>query len=356
MTTLTVRSSGGSYPVIIESAALSRFREVAPIPASVERVALIADANTHALFAPWLAAALSLDQREVVHFTLTPGEPAKSTDTLASLWSFLASSQIHRGDLVIALGGGVVTDVAGFAAASYHRGIAWIAVPTTLLGMVDASIGGKTAIDLPEGKNLAGAFHAPLAVIVDPSTLATLSERELRTGLAEVIKHGLIAPGDLLDRVLADRDAILGRDATTLERVVTDAARVKVNVVSRDETERGERAHLNYGHTFAHALETIEGYAGHSHGEAVSIGLVFAARLAARLGKPDLVALHVDALTAIGLPTDPPDVDIDVSIATMWRDKKVDRGLRCVLLEDLGKPTVVTVDEADVRATLEAWT
>jgi 3-dehydroquinate synthase len=351
MTTLEVQAATGSYPVIIEPDISGRLPDLIPTSDSVERTLIVADANTASLFAARLAESLPACDL----FTVEPGEGSKDPATLTALWRYLASNGFHRGDQIIAVGGGVVTDLAGFAAATFHRGIRWVAMPTTLLGMVDAAIGGKTAIDIPEGKNLAGAFHPPAAVICDPGMLLTLPDRELRTGLAEVIKHGFIGPAGLLSSVRARLDASLAKDINALTALVVDAAAVKVEIVSEDETERGRRAHLNYGHTLAHALETVSGYSGLSHGEAVSIGSVFAARLARRLDLGDLVQLHEDAFGAAGLPTTPPKFDAVKLMEAMSRDKKYDRGLRFVLLEAVGSPVVVPVDADAVRAELQEW-
>lgn len=351
MTRLDVHASSGAYPVIVEAGILDAIPDHVPTPARVERVAIVADAHTAALF----GGPLRDSYPGAEWFTLEPGEASKSTVALEALWRWLAAEGMHRGDLLVAVGGGVVTDLAGFAAATYHRGMAWLAVPTTLLAMVDAAIGGKTAIDLPEGKNLAGSFHPPIGVVADPVALATLPDRELRTGLAEVIKHGFITPGTLLDEVIGAHAQIEARDPATLVAIISDAAAVKVAVVSEDETERGARAHLNYGHTLAHAIETVEGYAGRSHGEAVAVGLAFAARLSKALGLHDLVEHHEAALTAVGLSVAPPGIDADLLIQAMGRDKKYDHGLRFVVLEELGKPTVVTVEPSLIDETLRAW-
>lgn len=351
MTRLEVRSVGGSYPVIIEADASGRVAELIPGGGGVEKTLIVADANTASLF----AADLVRSSPDAQLFTIEPGEASKDAATLTALWRFLASNGFHRGDQIIAVGGGVVTDLAGFAAATFHRGIRWIAMPTTLLGMVDAAIGGKTAIDIPEGKNLAGAFHPPAAVVCDPGLLLSLPDRELRTGLAEVIKHGFIGPAGLLESILTRLDAAIGKDLETLTSLVVDAVAVKVEVVSEDETERGRRAHLNYGHTLAHAIEAVAGYSGLSHGEAVSVGSVFAARLARRLGISDLVDLHLEAFRAAGLPVEPPKLDVPALMEAMSRDKKYDRGLRFVLLAAVGDPRVMPVETDAVRSELQGW-
>jgi 3-dehydroquinate synthase len=349
--TFEIATRTGSYDVSFIEGALGDAAAVAPAPATAERILLIADATTAGLFGDLVARAYARTC-EVVTFTLSAGEASKSAEALEAIWRFAAAEGLHRGDAIVALGGGVVTDVAGFAAATYHRGIAWIALPTTLLGMIDAAIGGKTAIDLPEGKNLAGAFHPPRHVAADPSALQTLPEREFRTGLAEVIKHSFIATGPLDELLRKEREGILARDAGALATLLPEAARVKVDIVRADETEAGVRAHLNYGHTLAHAIEAVEGYAGRSHGEAVAIGLRFAALLARRLGVSDLVAEHADALDAFGLGAIGSLPDDDRLLGAMRRDKKYDAGLVYVLLTAIGSPVVRSVDEGAVRATL----
>jgi 3-dehydroquinate synthase len=250
---------------------------------------------------------------------------------------------MHRRDLVVSLGGGVATDVAGFAAAVYHRGVAVAHLPTTVLAQVDAAIGGKTAVNLPEGKNLVGAFHQPIAVLADVTTLATLPEPELRSGLAEVVKHAFLADPGLNDELVAERDGILRRDAGVLTRIIARAASVKAHVVERDETEHGERATLNYGHTLGHALEALGGYQRWRHGEAVAIGMTFAAALAAELGFENWMAEHRRVLEALGLPTrGAGDIPLDKALDVMRGDKKYEAGIRFVVLEAPGRARVVS--------------
>jgi 3-dehydroquinate synthase len=230
----------------------------------------------------------------------------------------------------------------------YHRGVAVAHVPTTLLGQVDASIGGKSGVNLPEGKNLVGAFHQPVAVLADVGTLQTLPEAELRSGLAEVAKHGFIADPGLGDEMIAERDGIFARDPAVLTDMVSRAAKVKVDIVERDETEAGERAHLNYGHTLGHALEALGGYKRWRHGEAVSIGMTFAAALAAELGMPNFIGEHRRVLEALGLPTrGAGDIPLKAAVEVMRGDKKYDAGIRFVLLQAPGRPRVVSDVPAD---------
>nr|MDQ3823064.1 iron-containing alcohol dehydrogenase [Actinomycetota bacterium] len=290
------------------------------------RVALVADARVAGIHGA--DAQLALGDRLASTHELPSGEEAKTVLACARLWEELS---LERGETLVALGGGCTTDTAGFAAATYLRGIAWAAVPTTLVGQVDAAIGGKTAIDLPAGKNLVGAFHWPVRTIVDPALLRTLPERELRNGLAEAVKTGLLAGEPFWELPLADQ--------------VRRCAAFKTAVCLRDPYERGPRAMLNLGHTFAHALEAAGSYDEPPHGEAVALGLLAALRLS---GMDTSVVEDV-------LRPRPVRVDAERAWAALRRDKKADGGrLRLVLLESPGRPMIgVELPERDVRAALE---
>jgi len=284
------------------------------------------------------------------------GEQAKSLASVELLCREFAREGLLRGDAVVALGGGVVGDTAGFAAAVYHRGVAVVQAPTTLLAMVDAAVGGKTAVNLPEGKNLVGSFHQPVAVVADTTTLATLPETEFRSGLGEVAKYSLLPEGAGVAALLeARRTEILARDADTLEELVTACVAVKAAIVAADPEERtGGRAALNYGHTLAHALETTGGHAL-AHGEAVAIGLVFAVHLARSLERvgADVVERTRAAIDGLGLPTAVPadDVTADSLLEVMRRDKKSKGGLTFVLpgphgMESIDDPPTAAIDTA----------
>jgi 3-dehydroquinate synthase len=285
-------------------------------------------------------------------FLIPDGEQAKVLGTVEDLCRRFASWGLLRGDVVVALGGGVVGDTAGFASAVYHRGVALVQVPTTLVAQVDAAIGGKTAVDLPEGKNLVGAFHQPIGVIVDPSVLATLPVREFAAGLGEVAKYASMPGGEAVERIVSERTAAaVGRDPEVLEALIAECVRMKARVVVADPEERtGLRATLNYGHTLAHALETAGGYELR-HGEAVEIGLVFAGALAAALGRADAatVARRRVLVERLGLPaTVPGQATAGRSVvptagellALMRRDKKSVGGLSFVLPGGDGLETV----------------
>ena len=322
-----------SYEVLVGYGVINQLddmlRSLIPAP---RRVALVSQPSIE------VEVSISLP---VHRFAIGVGEQFKTIATVQELCEGFAEAGLTRGDVVVAVGGGMVTDVAGFAAASYHRGISVVHVPTTLLGMIDAAIGGKTGVNLPQGKNLVGAFWQPSGVICDLDTLATLPEREVRCGNGEMAKYHFLTGDDLA--------------ALDLEARVARCVEIKAEVVASDERESGRRAILNYGHTLAHALEIASGHEI-AHGEAVSIGLIFAARLAERLGRIDSarVAEHLDVVGGLyGLQTDIPRVgSADELLALMFRDKKAIDGLTFVLDGPNGVELVADIDPAIVRDVL----
>ncbi|HEU4665906.1 MAG TPA: 3-dehydroquinate synthase [Dokdonella sp.] len=287
---------------------------------------------------------------------LPDGEAHKTLPAVARVFDALATLGATRDATIVALGGGVIGDLAGFAAACWMRGIDFVQMPTTLLAMVDSSVGGKTGVNLPAGKNLVGAFHQPRAVIADTTTLATLPAREYRAGFAEVVKYGAIGDAAFFAWLERHVDALNAREEGALAEAIATSCRHKAGVVVRDEHEQGERALLNFGHTFGHAIETATGYASVLHGEAVAIGMVLAATLSADLGR----APRADAerlarvLEAFGLPTAPPPVDPAQLLALMQIDKKNVAGrLRLILWRGLGAADIVPdVDAEAIRAVL----
>jgi len=315
-----VLAAGGVH---VETGALERLGELVPRDGSVE---LVSDARVAGIYG--MDAQLALGARARGSHELAPGEQAKSVESLEALWHAL---RLERGGILVALGGGCTTDVAGFAAATYLRGIDWVAVPTTLVGQVDAAIGGKTAIDLPGGKNLIGAFHWPVRTVIDPATLETLPQAELENGRAEVVKTGLLAGEPLWELPLPEQ--------------VRRCAAFKTTVCLRDPHDRGERAQLNLGHTFAHALEAAAGFEL-PHGRAVALGLLAALRLS---------GLDTSAVEETLRP-EPVRVDRELAWAALSRDKKVVAGVpRLVLLEAPGRPIVgVERPAAEVRAALDS--
>lgn len=300
-----------AYPVFCEAGILTHAADLVARVAPAHRIAIIADANVAALHAPGLHATLSsvVPGERVITLTMPAGEAEKTRERWATLTDALLSWGAGRDTTVVALGGGVVCDLAGFVAATYMRGIPVVQVPTSLLAMVDASVGGKTAVDTPSGKNLVGAFHDPSAVIIDPAVLATLPPEQLRAGMAEVIKHGVIADVAYFDRVLQALPAIAahGGRASELTPLIAGSVRIKAAVVAEDVREGGLRQILNFGHTIAHAIELLEQYTL-LHGDAVAMGMVAEARIAERLGVAahGLAAAVEDAVRRAGLPTSAP--------------------------------------------------
>ncbi|MFZ5624911.1 MAG: 3-dehydroquinate synthase [Gemmatimonadota bacterium] len=312
--------AAGTYRVLIEPGGMRRLPDLASELLGSRRLAAITDDTVRPLFPAWLHRA---DWPETV-LSFPPGETHKTRET----WAALSDELLHRGygrdSAIIAVGGGVVGDVAGFVAATYARGVPFLQVPTTLLAMLDAAVGGKTGVDTPHGKNLIGAFHPPAGVLVDPLVLGSLDAREYRAGLAEAVKHGLVADLSYFEWIEHHADALLSRDAEAVTRLVTESVAIKARVVSEDEHETGRRATLNAGHTVAHAIEQATAY-GMLHGEAVSLGLVAECGLAEVLGlAPAGTRARVTALLArLGLPVRlPPTVDPDRLLAAMRLDKK----------------------------------
>jgi len=327
---------------------------------------IVSDGNVAALYLDRVAAALAEARPglSVARFVIPPGEHEKTLERFSQCLHALSELGATRDATVIALGGGVVGDLAGFAAACWMRGIDCVQLPTTLLAMVDSSVGGKTAVDLPSGKNLVGAFHPPRAVIADTSALRSLPDRELRAGLAEVVKYGAIFDAGFLDWLESHADALLARDDAALCEAIARSCAFKADVVARDPFERGDRAMLNFGHTFGHAIETEQGYAGTrgdglNHGEAVAVGMVLAARLSAALGRSgaaDAERLQ-RLLERLGLPVRiPAGLDPQALLARMRLDKKADAaGLRFVLWDRAGAARIVSgVADEQVLAVLAA--
>jgi 3-dehydroquinate synthase len=321
------------------------------LPGGVRQVLVVRPASLTTYAAP--VAAHLRGAGLVVHEAGVPdAESAKTAEVAAGLWATLGRHALTRSDAVVAVGGGTVTDLAGFVAATWLRGVAVVHVPTTLLAMVDAAVGGKTGINTAEGKNLVGAFHPPAGVLCDLDVLATLPRPDLVAGLAEVVKAGFIADPRILELVEADPGAVTRADGPHLAELVERAVRVKAEVVARDLRESWLREVLNYGHTLGHAIEQVEGYR-RRHGEAVAVGMVFAAELAGRAGLLEraVVERHRSVLGAVGLPTGERGDRFDALLEVMRRDKK-SRGalLRFVVLEGLARPTRLEgPDEALLR-------
>ncbi len=341
--TLSIDLGARSYPIHIGAGLLGDgARLMAALPAG--RLLVVSNTTVAPLYLPRLRA--SLAGRDVAECILPDGESWKTLATLERVYDRLAAARINRDGAVLALGGGVVGDLAGLAAATWQRGIACAQLPTTLLAQVDSSIGGKTAVNHPAGKNLIGAFHQPCVVLADLETLATLPDRELKAGLAEVIKCALVRDLRFLEWLEREIPRLLARDAATLAEAIHRACAIKAAIVTADERESGARALLNLGHTFAHAIEAAAGYGEWLHGEAVAIGLVLAAETSARLGwlgRPEVERVR-SLLERAGLPVRAPRIGRERAYELMSLDKKVVGGrIRLVLLKSLGE-AVVTGD------------
>ena len=382
-----VRTAGGGYPVLVGTGLLDRLDGLLPPFPGAEAAAVVASRPV-ASVAERVGRVLGRRGLAVHWLEVPAGEEAKRLEVLAGLYERLAAVPTRRADPVVAVGGGATTDVAGFAAATWLRGVPLVNVPTTVLGMVDAAVGGKTGVDLPAGKNLVGAFHQPVAVVADLDALAGLPAAEVRSGLAEVAKAGLVGDPALAEALARSAGPAVAADPDALAPLVEGAVRVKAAVVAADEHEdagegpsgrpegsgrRGPgnpegvprsveepfrggapvgRLALNYGHTLGHALERLAGYRGLRHGEAVALGMVFAARVAEAVGlaRPGLAAGHVKLLAALGLPVGGVRLDPDQVLAAMATDKKHRGGLRLVLLRAPGQPQVVPAPDRRVLA------
>jgi 3-dehydroquinate synthase len=317
-----VRIALPSYEVLVDPGSLGNAAALLAPFADGRRVAIVTDEHVDQLYARRLAA--QLPGARIV--SITAGEGSKTRATWARVTDELIEAGYGRDTLIVAVGGGVVGDLAGFVAATYMRGVPFVQIPTTLLSMIDASVGGKTGVDTPAGKNLVGAFHQPVLVIADPNVLATLPPEHFRAGLAEALKHGVIADAKYFDRVAAAREST-ARDERALATLIAESVRIKASVVARDERESGLRKVLNFGHTIGHAIESVSNYKL-LHGEAVAIGMALESRLAERLGvaKPGTADAIRDALEGIGLPSTFPALDRTAVLAATKSDKKARAG------------------------------
>ncbi len=352
--TVHVSLGGRAYRIVIGLGLIREAGDSIARLAPGAACAIVTDETVARLHLPALEA--SLDAAGVRHsrVVVAPGEGSKSIATFAELCEALIATKLERSDLVVALGGGVVGDLAGFAAATVRRGTRFVQVPTTLLAQVDSSVGGKTGINSRHGKNLIGAFHQPSLVLADTSTLLTLPPRELRAGYAEIVKYGIIGDASFFARLESGWHDVLGGKAALVDAIATSCA-AKAAIVSRDELEHGERALLNFGHTFGHALEQLTGYDGARlvHGEAVAIGMTLAMRLSARLGLcPQDDRQRVEAhLSAVGLPTRIAEIagfDAGAVLQAMYQDKKVERGaLTFILAHRIGDCFIAKNVDAD---------
>jgi 3-dehydroquinate synthase len=351
-----VRLGARSYTIVVEPGALARVGDHLRSLGVGGKTALVTDPTIRALHARGATESLRAAGFAVVDIDVPEGEEAKTLAVAERCWEALLAAGLDRSSTVLALGGGAVGDLAGFVSATYMRGMNFVQLPTTVLAQVDASIGGKTAIDHPRAKNLIGSFYQPRLVLVDPETVLSLPEREFRSGLAEMVKHGIVLDAAYFGEMEDGAPALLRREPKALERLIGESCRLKASVVERDEREADLRQVLNYGHTIGHAIEAVTGFRQWTHGEAVSLGIVAEARLARRLGlaSDETVTRQERLLAAVGLPTVLPGLDPEAVLAAVGRDKKSRDGrIPFVLAPSIGSFRLVyDVVADDVRAVL----
>lgn len=344
-----------SYDILVEPGLLKNLSQILAPFTKNRKCFLISDNNVFGLYGEKTISTIkNSGALEVYPFSLPTGETNKNFKTLETICNALAVNRLSRDSTIIALGGGVPGDIAGFAAAIYMRGIDFIQIPTSLLAMVDSSIGGKTAIDLANGKNLIGAFWQPKLVLVDPEVLKTLPYREIKSGLAEIIKYGMILDKNLFELIEKNADKLKAVDIECYTKIIARCCKLKAKVVEADETEHGVRAILNYGHTFGHALETLTNYSVYSHGEAISIGMLIAAKLAFLLGLIENITVErlKTILTKFDLPintTNLKNISAELIYDTTFNDKKVKAGtINFVIPKSIGNVAIMPEINSDL--------
>src|SRR5712692_475070 len=357
MREITVHLGPRSYPVVVGIGALSSVGERLRTLGGGSKVALVSDRSVMRLHGGRVTESVRAAGFALTHVIVPEGESAKALAVAERCWDELLAAGMDRTSTVLALGGGAIGDLAGFVAATYMRGVNVVQLPTTVLAQVDASIGGKTAIDHPRAKNLIGAFHQPRLVLVDPGAVVTLPDREFRSGLAEVVKHGIVADEAYFVEVEQHTAPVLARDLPTLERIIGGSCRIKASVVERDEQEAELRAVLNYGHTIGHALEAVTGYKRWAHGEAISLGIVAEALLAEKLGvaAAETTERQRRLLERAGLPVTGTGVVPNAVLEALARDKKARDGrVPFVLAPEIGSYRLVfDVPQAAVLEVLD---
>lgn len=355
MEKVRINTGGKTYEIDIESGLFSYLPEILKEKYKDKKLALVSDSNVFPLYGQLFSKKLSEAGFEVIPIIFEAGEEQKNLQTLSHIYTKLAESEFTRSDAIIALGGGVTGDMAGLAAATFLRGMGFIQIPTTLLAMVDSSIGGKVAVDLPQGKNLVGAFYQPDAVFTDPRLLDTLTDRQFSDGMAELLKHSFIRDSALYEKLVEEvtdnpRQSLTGE----LDRIIMQSCHIKRDVVEEDEKDNGIRQLLNFGHTLGHAIERVQNFSGLSHGEAVSIGMVVMTQLSEQMGltRAGEARKLVNALTLYGLPVSMPKLDLNDLLAAIRLDKKTRSGKITIAYVEkigVGKLKVLELKELEDR-------
>ncbi len=356
MNKLKIDLADRSYEILIGQNFLSRSSKLLGEVLKPSRIVVVTHPSIRSLYGDRLVSSFVQDKFSTDIIEVPEGEQSKSLQQAEKIYDRLIEMNSDRKTLLVALGGGVIGDLTGFIAATYQRGIPFMQVPTTLLSQVDSSVGGKTAVNHPRGKNMIGAFYQPCLVLIDLATLKTLPDNEFRAGLAEIIKHGVIIDPELFQYLEEHVDQIQKKDPDCLEHIITTSCTIKAKVVERDERESHYRMILNFGHTFGHAVESLTGYSTFIHGEAVAMGMVKAADLSVLTGRcsNEVAKRIVNLLDRFGLPTRMPDLEPKAMVDSMQRDKKTShQKLRFVLVNQIGSVEIVdTVSEKDVLQVL----
>lgn len=355
--TIRVDLGARSYPILIQSNLLNSLGDELTSLGCSGKVGIVTDRHLADLYLNRAQRLLKRAGYTVVPIVLAPGEQTKTLRSIASIVDVLVNAKFERTSTLLALGGGVIGDLTGFAAAIYQRGIPFVQVPTSLVAQVDSSVGGKTGVDHPKGKNLIGAFNQPRAVLIDPATLGTLPAREWKAGLGEVIKYGVIADAAFFEYLERHSESIVKLEDAATAQIIKRSCEIKAQVVSEDERESDRRRILNFGHTIGHALESLAGYRGLVHGEAVAIGMVYEADLGRHLGicEESVVARLRALVTSVGLPASLPRVSFGALWGAMQQDKKVSAGtVYCVVPERIGFVRIVALEKDQTRAWFDA--
>lgn len=342
MEKLSVNAGGKTYDIQIESGLFQKLPDIFKVKYQGKKLAFVTDSNVFELYGKALINALKEKSFFVVPIVFEAGEQNKNLSTLNTIYNVLADNSFTRSDVVVALGGGVTGDMAGLAAATFLRGMKYIQVPTTLLAMVDSSIGGKVAVDMPQGKNLIGSFYQPDGVYTDPKLLETLNSRQFADGMAELLKHGIIKDRNLFNRLLEEINSDCSRQnlSKKLDKYIFESCEIKRNVVEEDEFDNGIRQLLNFGHTIGHAIERVQNYSGLSHGEAISVGMVVITKLTEKMNltKKGESEILKNTLCKLGLPVVLPDLNIDELIKAISLDKKNRSGkITIAYIEEIGR-------------------